>query len=313
MIKHWNKKLVIKEFLEFHSKLGRVPKEDDFKKYKNYSLFKAIKRKFNISYTDFLEKKMKLKPNKKYWDQEKIRKEFRNISKNIGHAPTYRGLIKLKRHDLLAAIRKFYNNKYNQLIKDCGFKVNNQWWDEEKVKNEILFLHKQSGRTPTEREMNYHNKGLSGACFRYFGGINKAIKSTGLIVNQSSVKNDLWKYWEEFIIKVAKEIYQEIEVHPRLSNNSIPDLRIEDKIIEVKLNVHHEFLKKDIKNYTPYVNKLEFWYLYGSPIVYHPKVSYVGPNEIFKRLIVLNNKNLLSEFHLLKQGINPNGQERLNV
>lgn len=313
MTRRWNKKLIIREFWNFYNKLGRTPKEDDFKEYKNYSLFKAIKRRFNITYTDFLEKKMRLKPNKCYWNSEKLKKEFKKLIKKIGHAPTYRELLKLGRSDLTMATRRCYNNKHNQLIIDCGFKVNNKWWNEKNVKKEILFLYKKLGRTPTEREMKDYNKGLPAACLRYFGGINNTIKSTGLIVNQSSVKNNLWKHWEDFIIKVVKEIYQEIEIHPRLSNNSVPDLRIKDKIIEIKLNVHHEFLEKDIKNYTPYSDKLEFWYLYGTPMVNHPKVSYVGPDEISQKLISLDDKSLLRDFHLLKRGINPNGQERLNA
>lgn len=312
MTRKWNKKLIIREFWNFYNKLGRIPKEDDFKEYKNYPLFKAIKRRFNITYTDFLEKKMRLKPNKCYWNPEKLKKEFKKLIKDIGHVPTCRELLKLKRSDLTMAIRRFYNDKYNKLIADCGFKVNNKWWSEKNVKKEILFLYKKLGRTPTEREMKDYNKGLPAACLRYFGGINNTIKSTGLIVNQSSVKNNLWKHWEDFIIKVVKEIYQEIEIHPRLSNNSVPDLRVKDKIIEIKLNVHHEFLKKDIKNYTPYSNKLEFWHLYGTPIINHPKVSYVGPDEISQKLINLGDKGLLKDFHLLKRGIDPNGQERLN-
>lgn len=280
-LRKWNKDKIIKELKEFAHSFGKTPKEIDFREKNNYGLYKATKRYFG-GYTKALEI-ADLKPNLQFWSKDKIVLEFKKITSGLGYVPTYRDLVKLGRHDILSAIRRHFQNQYNIVVKKCGFQPNNIKWDKAKVKEDLIKLSRKYKRTPTEREIREEDGGLFGATTRYYGSLSRAIESAGLEKNKSFVEDDFWKYWESFIIRILQSLYTNVEVHPRLPNRTIPDARIDSKIIEVKLNVAHEFISQDINNYLPYAKKIEIWHLYGKPRILNSRVSYIG----FKKICVI--------------------------
>jgi len=308
----WNKKKIIKGLQEITKLINRTPTERHFKESGKYSLLSAAKRYFG-SYTNALIA-ANLKPNLQFWSKEKIILEFKQIVENIGYIPTYRNLIKFKRHDILSAIRRHYNNQYNKVVRDSGFEPNNIRWNKDKVKQKILSLAEAVGHTPTEREIRFHACDLFGGAIRVFGSLNEAIKYAGLKPNQSFVQNNLWKFWEHFVILVAKKTYDsKALVHYKLPNGKIPDVFVNnEKIIEAKLNISSEKILEDVKKYKDYANNIEFWHLYGVPTFSATNVRFIGPGEIEKTLKKIGEKSLLSDLCLLKKGINPKDITKLN-
>ncbi|MBN2043338.1 MAG: hypothetical protein JW754_06060 [Candidatus Aenigmarchaeota archaeon] len=301
--KKWNKNKIIRELKNISNSINRTPREKDFIEMKNYGLYKAAKRHFG-NYTKAVEA-AKLEPNLKFWSKEKIIKELKKIINELGHVPTYRELVKQKRHDIISAIRRHYKCRYNDVVRGCGFQPNNIRWSKEKIKKELIKLQKKINKTPTERELRIDNCDLFGASIRFFGSLNEAIKQSGLEVNSSFVEDDFWKYWESFVIRSAKSIYDDFISHPRLPNKKIPDAIIKSKniMIEAKVNISHEYILNDIINYSPFSKQIEFWYLYGKPSIFKKNVKYVGPKEIEKLLRIKNKVNLIKELNMLKKGI----------
>jgi len=310
--KIWNKKKIVKELKIVAKSINRTPTERYFRGTKNYRLYKAAKRYFG-NYTNALQA-ANLKPNLQFWYKEKIISEFQQITLKIGHVPTFRDLVRLKRYDILNAIRMHYDNQYNKVVTDSGFEPNNIRWNENNVKRGILFLANILGHTPTERELKFHACDLLGGATRVFGSLNEAVKYVGLKPNQSFVSDNLWKFWEKFTIKVAKKIYGDgVSIHLKFPNNTIPDIVIDNKkIIEAKLNISSEKIAQDIAKYKKYIPRMEFWYLYGIPPISSTQVKFVGPKEIEKILKENGENVLLSDLFLLKKGINPQSVKKLN-
>jgi|GEM_PF-3406171 len=301
--KRWNKNKIITKLRNISKSICRTPREKDFIKMNEYGVYKAAKRHFG-SYTKAL-KAAGLKPNIKFWSKENIIDEFREITCKLGHVPTYRELVKLKRHDIISAIRRHYKCRYNEVVKACGFHPNNIRWSKNKVRKELIKLYGKLNRTPTEREIRLKNCDLFGAALRHFGSLNEAVKYAGLETNSSFVENDFWKYWEFFVIKVAKSLHSDVASHPKLPNKTIPDAMIKSNgiVIEAKLNISQDYILKDIKNYSPFSKQIEFCYLYGKPSILNKKVKFIGPNEIEKKLKAKNQYNLLRELSMLKRGL----------
>lgn len=302
-MRKWNKNIIITKLEEVSVSIGRTPREKDFIMMNEYGLYRAAKRYFG-SYTKALTA-ADLKPNIKFWSKDIIVDEFRKIAYDLDHVPTYRELVKLKRHDIISAIRRHYKCRYNEVVKRCGFQPNNIRWSKEKVKKELIKLYIKFKKTPTEREIRLNNCDLFGAALRHFGSLNKAVEYAGLETNVSFVENDFWKYWESFVIKAARSLHSDIVSHPRLPNKTIPDamVRSNNVIIEAKLNISNDYVLKDINNYSPFSKKIEFWYLYGKPLIFNKKIRYIGPNEIEKRLKSKNKRNLIKELSMLKRGL----------
>jgi len=299
----WSREKIQTEFYSFRNFLGKTPKEKDFKKHKKYGLYKALIRNFG-SYTKSLHH-FKMEPNLKSWNRSNIIREFKKVARELGHVPTYRELVKLKRLDLISAIERHYGYKYNIVVKKSGFKPNNIRWDKTRIKLELTKLSKRIGRTPTERDLKRNKCDLLGAATRHFGSLNDAVKHCKLKTNKSFVEDDLWKYWERFVLKTAKLIHPGVVYHPRLPNKSIPDAMIEPNrtIIEAKLNISGDFILQDIEDYRPFADKIEFWYLYGKPTVKNKMVKFVSPEQIEEMLRANGNEELLEDLDLLKRGI----------
>ncbi len=299
-VRKWDGDKVLSQLKEFASTLSRSPKEKDFRSVGNYGLFKASIRYFG-SYIDALQT-AGLRPNKRYWSRSLVITEFASIVKELGYVPTHRELKKLGREDFLNALRRHYGNQYNKLVRLHGLQPNNIKWDKDKIRKEMLSLSQKLRKTPTEREVRKFNSGLFGAAVRHFGSLNKAVMASDLQENSSFVEDDFWKYWESFVLCVLESTREKVEFHPRLPNRKIPDARADTTLFEVKLNLAQEYINKDIENYLPHADILEIWYLYGSPGRIHPKIKYIGPEEIEQILRDNNQKDLLAKLCLLKKG-----------
>jgi len=104
----------------------------------------------------------------------------------------------------------------------------------------------------------------------------------------------LWKKWEKWCEEVISIVYKnngKIQPETRLPNQKMPDFNFnlhgQFVIGDAKINSIVKTIKKDIQNYLPYCDKLEFWCLFGhrSAEKYNGKdVYFLTSTEILNRI-----------------------------
>jgi hypothetical protein len=235
--------------------------------------------------------------------------ELKKAVSEIGHVPSKRELNRFGRYDLVSSGSKIFGG-YNNYLIAAGFEpiLIPNIWTKDRIKEEIIKLSQKIKRTPTERDMISFGLGtVKMAAIRQFKSWNAAIKSASLVPNENCVKDKIWKEWELFVLSVCKYLYPNSKKHIMFPNKSIPDVYEPNAklVVEVKINASDTTIHKDINNYNPYCEKIEIWYLTGTPVkVRSTKVKFVGPNEI--RNLVFNNKTFLNKFDGIKSKLEVN-------
>ncbi len=290
LYENWSKDRVIKEIKKKHKETGKVPNYGELRRKKEYKLLNAANQ-----YWDRWPNAIRaagLKPYRnEFWTKDWLIKELKQIVKDIGHVPPKRELIKLKRNDLVSSGSKFFGS-YNKFLIAAGFKpvLVPNIWTKENIKNELISIANELGRTPTERDLiDFEKRTLIPATWKQYKGWNNAIRTAGLDTNEKFVKNRTWKVWESLVLDICYEIYPDGEKHKILPNGTIPDFYDHRNrlIIEIKTNSHDNAIRKDIKSYEKYCDKIEIWYLNGKPVgVMSNKVYFIGPNQIKNRFLV---------------------------
>lgn len=259
--KRWGKKECIAEFEQIKSNLGKVPTIEDLQCC--FGLFKAIIKRWK-TYNNFL-KELGYEPNFELkWSKERCIKEFSQLLPKSMIVPTA-GELREKRPDLLAAIF-LHCKSYRAFLIGQNLSPYQESWS--KAKCISIFRDMMSSRLkpPSIDELAKINSKLLGAIYRHFNSYNLFLQQNGYEVNYGFY-DEKWEKWENFVIKVCKELYPELEVKPRLGNNKCPDIVVQDKgkvkIIDAKLNVFCKSIGKNIINYKPFCDSLEFWCFYG--------------------------------------------------
>lgn len=308
LYKKWNKERITEEIKRIHEKSGRVPNNGELRKNGNKSLTNAAYLYWG-SWANAV-KAAGFKPYRNdYWAREDLILELKKVVNDICHVPSKRELNKLGRNDLVSSGSKVFKS-YNNFLISAGFEpvLIPNIWTKERIREEIIEISKKIKRTPTERDMNAFGLGtVKMAATRQFKSWNKAIEYSGLIPNESCVKDKIWKEWELFVLEMCSSIYPASKKHFIFPNKSIPDLYEPNSklVIEIKTNASDSSIHKDIVNYDPYCDKIELWYLTGKPIkVSSKKVNFVGPQEIENML--KNNKLLLGRFYRIKNQVEVN-------
>lgn len=101
---YWSDENILLDLKFIISEIEHFPSHNELKEMKRSDLSNAISNHKGINYYRGKLGYKFLQRTKGYWNEERMISELKEISKNIGHFPTRKELIELKRNDLAAAI-----------------------------------------------------------------------------------------------------------------------------------------------------------------------------------------------------------------
>lgn len=296
--KKWNKKKVIKEIRLLYEKNKATPNCGELYRKGEKKLAYAA-RKYYGSWVNAMRAAGLKAYRNDYWTKEELITELKSEIEKIGHVPSGKELKRRGRCDLVSSGSKLFGG-YNNYLSVAGFKpiLIPNIWTKKNIKKELRFIAKHLKRTPTEHDLIALGKRvLIPATWRQFKGWNNAIEAAGLKTNANFVKDKTWKLWERFVINLCGALFPNSEEHKILPNKTIPDFYeyTTKKIIEVKINATDTTIPSTIRNYSPYCDRIEIWYLTGKPSKNHTnKVLFRGPDYV--KSLISWDKELLEQF-----------------
>lgn len=308
----WNKEKVIRELRLLHEKTGKIPNYGELYRKGEKGLPQAA-RKYHGSWVNAMGAAGLKAYRNDYWTKEQLIEELKREVREAGYVPSGKELKRKGRCDLVSSGSKFFGG-YNNYLTVAGFKpvLTPNIWTKKNIKKELCVIAKQLKRTPTERDLIVLGKRtLIPATWRQFKGWNNAIEAAGLKANGNFVKDKTWKNWETFVLKLCSSLFPDSKQHKILPNKTIPDFyeNTSKKIIEVKINAADTTIPSTIRNYSPYCNRIEIWYLTGKPPKTHTnKVIFKGPDYI--KSLIKGDKELLEQFTIMLHHYTQNEREK---
>ena len=302
MRRRWNKEKVVKELRLLYEKTGKIPNYGELYREGEKGLPQAA-RKYHGSWVNAMRAAGLKAHRNDYWTKEQLIEELKREVRKIGHVPSGKELKRKGRCDLVSSGSKFFGG-YNNYLIAAGFKpvLTPNIWTGDNIKKELHLIAKHLKRTPTERDLVALDKRtLIPATWRQFKGWNNAIEAAGLKANGNFVKDKTWKDWETFVLKLCSSLFPDSEKPKVLPNKTIPDFYeyAKKKIIEVKINAADTTIPSTIRNYSPYCNRIEIWYLTGKPTKTHTNnVVFRGPEYIMS--IIKEGKRLMEQFTIMR-------------
>ena len=112
---------------------------------------------------------------------------------------------------------------------------------------------------------------------------NRRRRKFGLI-RPGMLQDTIWRSWEKLCIQIARELYDDVEVKPELSNGTLPDIRIGEMLVDVKKTPHTHRVDADVRNYSGHCGRLEFWCLFGHRDFDKRDVDVVPFDELRRRV-----------------------------
>ena len=208
---HWTEETIIKELEQIIDELGHFPTNKELNENGRGDISVAISRNGSTIY--FREKmgyKLNVKPSG-YWNEETIIKELEQIIKEIGHFPTHKELIKIRKGDLDAAIQN--NGGFNYFKEKMGYEVTkktNDYWNEKNTTKELEKLIEEIGHFPTHKKLIEIEKSSLMFGIQNNGGVNYFKEKMGYEITKKSPG-----YWnEKNIIEELNKIIKEIDHFP---------------------------------------------------------------------------------------------------
>jgi len=291
----WKKDKVIVFFRNFIEKLGRTPTYKECAK-EYPGMISSIHRNWG-KYSNFLHY-LNLNTKIKRWDKKDCVNEFEKMRKKLNSVPTLYNLEQCT--GLFKAIRRRWKS-YNNFLRELGYTPNFELkWNREKCLNEFGKIMSDRKNLLTVEELLKMNPALLAAIYKYF-------KNYSTFVRKAGYKYDnRWQRWENLTMEICKKVYSEVKIKPRLKNNKYPDIVILrnnsfHKIIDAKLNSFANSIRKDIRNYQPYCNKLEFWCLIGRRKFNQDNIKIVNSMEIKRILKRRNEFNLIKKVEIMEK------------
>ncbi len=291
----WKRDKVIISFRDFIKEIGRTPTYQECAR-KYPGMMSSIHRNWG-KYSAFLYY-LNLNTKIRKWDKKDCIREFEKIMKEIDSVPTLYNLKQCK--GLFKAIRKRWES-YNNFLRELGHTPNFELkWNREECLEKFSQIMSNRKNLLTVEELLKINPALLAAIYKYFGNYPAFVRMAGYKYD------DRWQRWENLVIKICKELYSEIKIKPRLKNNKRPDIVIlknnsNHKIIDAKINSFANSIKKDIKNYQPYCNKLEFWCLIGRKKLNQDNIKIVNSLEIKRILKKRNRFSLMKKVEIMEK------------
>ncbi len=285
----WKKNKIINTFRGFVKKIGRTPTYQECVE-EHPGMITAIHRNWG-KYSEFL-RYLGLQTKIRCWTKKDCIKEFEKLRNKKRSTPSIDNLKECK--GLFKAIRKRWKS-YNNFLRELGYTPNFELkWSREKCLEEFIKIMSNRKNLLTVEELLKLNPALVAAVYKYFKSYPNFVRLAGYKYD------DRWQKWEKLVIKICKKIYPDVKVKPKLENNKQPDVVIMknnffEKIIDAKLNSFAHSIRKDIKNYGSYCNKLEFWCLIGRKKFSIDNVEIINSQKI-KRILKQRN-----EFDLIKK------------
>ena len=246
---------------------------------------------------------------------ERAKKEVLLKNKELGKVPT--------RNDVSGGIEgaaldgqwvEFGVNNWNDLLRFSNLEpshVIGTWVGKEgleRAKQALMEIYQFEGKTPTRGEVTSGiQKAIERREWKDFGFSgntwNEFVIFCGLKPN-IGYHGDAWLKWENWCEKAVFNIYGEkFKTKPCLPNRKFPDFVVKSKrnltlIIDAKLSTHTEGIKKDMKNYIDFCEKLEFWCLFGqrtSRTYKGKEVLFIKPEKILERVKNKDTRNELGK------------------
>lgn len=181
-----------------------------------------------------------------------------------------------------------------------GFDIN-------KYKDLIIRMYKQG--KPTTYISKYIKQKYEPKSKMSYSVVITYLSKWGINIRKSKVPRIAFS-WEKLCREVAKALYKQDFKNVSLPNKKIPDFALNEKrqgyyetIFDAKWHSYTKSINEDIKNYTPYCDKLEFWCLFGKINVNNPKVNIVSAKELINKLNKIGRTDLINKIELIKIGI----------
>ena len=150
------------------------------------------------------------KPND-FWTDENIILELKVIIEDIKHFPSQRDLKKLKRSDLLSAMKK--KSGFKHYREELGYTLPRKqrgFWTDETIISELKVIISELKHFPSHKELNVMNRSDLSNAISNHGGINYYREELDFEPTQKSKG-----YWNESSIKIElKTISSEIGHFP---------------------------------------------------------------------------------------------------
>ena len=245
---------------------------------------------FNNSLT-----KAGLKINAYYreWTKRQIIKWLRYKYKELGKTPGIRDFDKDSRTPGKTTVRRRFGSWTNAL-KEAKIPLK-RFMSKKQLIIILRRLARRLNRTPTRIDLNKLNGTPSYMPFvSKFGSYTKACLMAGLNPNYGT-NNPFWEDWERHCIKMAKVVYQNIEIRKKGLVNGIPDVYVpkENLFIDAKTCGYEDF-KDQIKRYSK-KHKLEFWLIFKGMETKRKNVEYIYSTQLAEKMKQFGRRDLANK------------------
>lgn len=145
------------------------------------------------------------------WSEERVKKELKNVIKELGFIPSISTLRKTKKSSLETYSFKFFGS-YVKALKAIGIDYKWKKWNRENIVRELKQINKKFNRALSTTELKYLGRiDLITASRRYFGSYEKALTSANLKPYRRAYKE---KWTKEKVIKIVRNYASKYGVTP---------------------------------------------------------------------------------------------------
>ncbi len=210
-----NDEAIITELNKIMQETGRFPTFRELGIRKRFDIIAALqKHGGNNKFRKLLGVKLLRVPDG-FWTPQRLNDELSHIKNELGHVPTYAELIKLKRHDLINALKK--QHRGNKSRKECGHKPLQRKWTHVKIIHDLTKITNKLNHFPTSTELiNMGREDLRGAIIRYYGAVKDFRKLIDIQTDSELKKPD--PFSEDWVLNELKKIIKKLGTYPTSTN-----------------------------------------------------------------------------------------------
>jgi len=144
--------------------------------------------------------------------------------------------------------------------------------------------------------------------------INEWLRKAGVPLRSGYYEYNIFpvaRSWEKLCREMATTFYRKIQKYPPLPNNTLPDWGIDYNgknwrvLFDAKLGAWAASIEKDIENYLPHCERLEFWCLRGKRESNNHRVKFVFAEDLINKLTALRREDLIDKVRTIMSGVDP--------
>lgn len=208
----WTNALLVAGFKPFRTRWSREKALKELKKFtkeRNNSSIKEFETKKEV--IENIKPKSEKKTIEKKWNQKRVVEEILIVNKKLGYVPNIKDLKKLRRGDLVSAIRDQFGT-YCKGLMAANLKPNKITnWTPENTLEGLKKVTKKFSSSPSMRDLKKSNNyDLLNAGLKYFGRYNNFLRAAGL-----DVVLEMNKWTRSKVIKELQKIQNTLGRTPR--------------------------------------------------------------------------------------------------